>query len=89
MVIFLKRYIKIIGYVILIFVFLSGIIIILYSDFISPIKCKYTLASGMFLTAFVIRWLLSNNNGEETNAIYALMILLLICMFFISLILFI
>ncbi len=65
---------------------LTGIIIILYSDFVYTIKFKYPLTFGMFLIAFVISWLLSDKKDCEKNVKHIVMIVLLICIFIISLI---
>lgn len=63
----MKKSIKVIGYILVAGFIIIGGAILLYSDFVEPLKYKYPLGLGACLVALVLAWLLSNNEKRKSS----------------------
>ena len=63
----MKKSGRVIGYIFLIFLVMTGGAVFLYSDIVEPLQYKYPLGLGACLAALALAWLLSNADKRRAS----------------------
>ncbi len=79
----MRKAFKVIGYVLEITLLIMGGYILLFSDFVEPLKYKYPLGLSSCLIALILAWILSNNKKKKSSWLVFIYMVVLIAIWII------